>query len=284
MRKRVCAKATDGSEWAKSLDYDSEDRLEESMTISPKAAAWSAAVVLLVIGRIVPAESPLDEPGFKDATVRSELSRGFDEVYKSAHDNLVPNLTKMANQLRAKSEMMARSPGYVLGARLGELFILDFLLRGSSDVSAHNSAEEITDAARLGHALRREIRRRTEALSLSEEEVLGAIGRDFQGLLNRYDSGAEVSIAKSELPGSTGPAAQSPRAEDTPLPEFPPLAAPEFVKLKKDFTLVDSKGRDVKKLPAGKRLRVVSRDEQTITVDFFGTHCVIPGDVIEPAK
>lgn len=234
-------------------------------------AAWNAR-----------AESPLDEPGFKDATVRSELKRGFDVVYKSAHDHLEPNLTKMANQLRALSSTGTSSVGYVLGARLAELFTLDFLLR-SSEVSAHNTAEEITDAGVLGSSLRLEIRRRAESLSLSEAQVFEAVQRNFEGLLNRYDTGADASIAKTESP-TDKTAEHQPRADETPLPEFPPLAPLEFIKLSKDFTLVDSKGRDVKDLPKGKRLRVVSRNEKTVTVDFFGKNFVLPTGVTEPTK
>jgi hypothetical protein len=151
-------------------------------------------IAAILIAGIARAESPLDEPGFKKATVRSEIKRGFDEIYKSAHDELEPNLTKMANQMH-KAESITTSEGSMLGARLAELFVLDFLLR-SSELGTNNSAQEITDAAALGHAWRSDIRRRVESLSLSEEQLLDVVNRDFHGLLNRYDTGADASISR----------------------------------------------------------------------------------------
>ena len=241
------------------------------------------AIILHIVGLSVAAseESPLDEPAFKEATIGSEIKRGYDAVYNSAHDRLGPNLTQMANQMREVSGATRASPGYVLGGRMGELFVLDFLLR-SPTVSANNSAEEITDASRLGHVIRREIRRRAEILSLTDDQLFAAIGKDFRGLFNRYDTGAEVSTATTE---STNPSGRSQnRTDQTPLPEFAPLAQTEFIKLTKQFTLVNSKGREVKTLPPGKRLRVVARGADTITVDHWGERFVIPAAVTEPSQ
>ena len=242
-----------------------------------------ALAALLLVGAINTwAQSPLDQSGFKKTTIGDEIRRGFDFASTRARERPSPNLTTMANELHDLAGSSSISAGFFLGAKLAELVVLDTILR-SSGVGASNTAEEITDAARLGYVIRRDIRRVAESFSLSDEQLSRAVSRDFQGLLNRYDTGGDASVSRPESE-ETEASTPRPRAEETPLPEFPPMSAPEFVKLKKAFTLVDAKGRDVKKLPAGKRLRLVARNQETVSVDFFGKRFVIPADVVEPSE
>jgi hypothetical protein len=94
-----------------------------------------------------------------------------------------------------------------------------------------------------------------------------------------------------EPPESASPLAQEPQRPEppvyTPIPESPPLPPPpppEFVRLTKEFTLVNAKGKEVKTLERGKRLRVVARSQDGITVDFFGERFLVPTAVTEPSK
>jgi hypothetical protein len=61
-------------------------------------------------------------------------------------------------------------------------------------------------------------------------------------------------------------------------------APPQFVRLTSDFTLVDPKGREVKTLDPGKRLRVVERFQHDVTVDYLGEHYSIPTAITEPSQ
>jgi hypothetical protein len=89
-----------------------------------------------------------------------------------------------------------------------------------------------------------------------------------------HDSGKRVdAVAASESAPSSAPADY-----------LAPLPPPEFVRLTTDFTLVNFKGREVKTLEPGKRLRVVARYEHDVTVDYLGEHYSVPTAVTEPAK
>ena len=68
------------------------------------------------------------------------------------------------------------------------------------------------------------------------------------------------------------------------LIESSPTPPPEFVRLTAETTLRDAKGREVKTLERGKRLRVAARTETEVTVYFWNEKYSIPIARTEPAQ
>jgi hypothetical protein len=63
------------------------------------------------------------------------------------------------------------------------------------------------------------------------------------------------------------------------LPEFGPTPPAQFVRLTDWFTLTNAKGKKIKTLEPGKRLRVISRSADQITIDYLGESFSIPAHV-----
>jgi len=117
----------------------------------------------------------------------------------------------------------------------------------------------------------------TKALVVSPEELRTRLQK-----LN-----ATITSTNALLSSSPSPPAPMTRTDPSPvapLPEFSPTPPPEFVRLTNWFTLTNSKGKEVKTLEPGKRLRVVSQGGDQITVDYLGESYSIPSTVTEPSK
>jgi DNA uptake protein ComE-like DNA-binding protein len=113
----------------------------------------------------------------------------------------------------------------------------------------------------------------TKALTVSTDALKDRL-RNFIATISADSPTAQPSAV----------AQKQPVTPSTPMPQFEPLPPPEFVRLKEDFTLIDAKGKEIKTLDAGKRLRVVSRSTDRITVDYLGQNFSIPLNVTEPSK
>jgi hypothetical protein len=58
----------------------------------------------------------------------------------------------------------------------------------------------------------------------------------------------------------------------------------EIVKLTTPVTIHNSRGKDVKQFPVGKRLRVTKRSGDQITIDYLGDEYTIPTASTEPSQ
>jgi hypothetical protein len=87
-----------------------------------------------------------------------------------------------------------------------------------------------------------------------------------------------VVLASAMQPSS------STQSRPAALPALDPWTpAPiEFVKLTREITLRNARGKEVKQFEVGKRLRVSKRDGEKITINYLGADYTIPTASTEP--
>ena len=241
------------------------------------------ALIFLLATTAIPAESPPDAPGQEKATVAAEISRGFNDISNFAREHPDLRFGILSSRLRRRSSapvVSKDSPGFMLGARLAELVCLDALMR-SDQGHGKNSDSDTQNAAAFARETCLDIRKREQELGLKDSDLLLAIGEPHStgipALLSKYDA-----MPKPE-PAAPAPATPPPISgliEVSPTPPPPP----EFVRLTAETTLRDAKGREVKTLERGKRLRVAARTETEVTVYFWNEQYAIPIARTEPAQ
>ena len=239
-------------------------------------------MALMLIGVRCLAESPLDAPGEKKITVATEISRGAKEVLRHSREHGSLNLLTLDEEMRSvvseNTSINRDSPGFLLGARFMQWYLLDMFLH-HQHVSENNTANEINLGRARAAIYFHDIRALQKSLKISEAVLRDALGlektdAELQALMESYDAGTE-RVEK-----------QGPPRSSTPLPDFEPATtvAPEFVRLKDYFTLINPKGKEIKTLEPGKRLRVVSRSADKVTIDYLGESFSIPANITESAK
>jgi hypothetical protein len=239
-----------------------------------------STLIFLLTAVSILAESPVDAPGQIKATVTAEISRGFSNISDFAREHPDLRFAILASRLRRRSLTQvgnSDSPGFTLGARLAELACLDALMR-SDQGHGKNSVSDTNAATAQARELYLDVRSRERALGLKDSDLLLAIGEPHStgipDLLSRYDAmAAPGTPAASPAP----PPTSSPAAFSSPPP-------PEFVRLTSKTTLRDAKGRDVKTLERGHRLRVAARTETEVTVYYWSEKFPIPAASTEPSE
>jgi hypothetical protein len=89
-----------------------------------------------------------------------------------------------------------------------------------------------------------------------------------------------VALASPTMPTST---TQSTPASLPPVDPWTP-APTEMVRLTAAVSLHNSRGKEVKEFPVGKRLRVTKRAGDEITIDYLGDEYTIPRASTEPSQ
>jgi hypothetical protein len=239
-------------------------------------------MALILIGVRCPAESPLDAPGEKKVTIATEISRGAKEVLRHSREHGSLNLLRLDEEMRSvvseNTSINRDSQGFLLGARFMQWYLLDMFLH-HQQVSENNTVTEINFGRAKAAIYFQDIRALQKSLKISDADLRDALGlersdAELQALMESYD--AATGVVEKQVP---------PRSS-APLPDFgpPSMVAPKFVRLRDYFTLVNAKGKEIKTLEPGKRLRVVSRSADKVTIDYLGESFSIPANVTEPAK
>jgi hypothetical protein len=105
--------------------------------------------------------------------------------------------------------------------------------------------------------------------------------RDQVQTRDRESSAPENRVV---LASAMQPSTAQPKPVSLPVLDRWTPAPIEFVKLTRETTLRNSRGKEVKQFEVGKRLRVSKRDGEKITINYLGADYTIPTASTEPSK
>ena len=96
-------------------------------------------------------------------------------------------------------------------------------------------------------------------------------------------------LSSPEKRAALAPAITQPSTTQSDPTSLPPVdywtpAPTEFVKLTAAVSLHNSRGKEVKQFPVGKRLRVSKRAGNEITINYLGDEYTIPTSSTEPSQ
>jgi hypothetical protein len=252
---------------------------EESARLAMEAATGLMFKVQLAYFKLAKAEA-------QEARDVSDLAQAVVRVYRSAFPyfadlpqpaiataktdadgnfsiSAAPGANKLALVATTSRAIGSGEEGYFWAVRLPD--------NGNEKISLTNDNEcSSGSATSLLHTLDLDAAA-MKAVTLSTTELQARMGKVFQ-----YSKQFSASPSPTAAPYS-GPA-------PPPLPEFSPLPKEEFVRLTVATTLRDAKGKEVKTLDPGKRLRVAGRSETEVTVYFWNEKYVVPTASTEPER
>jgi hypothetical protein len=139
--------------------------------------------LVVILASTAFAQSPLDAPGEKKITVRSEIKRGATEVTDHVIDNLTSSVLQLVvtmNEVIARNQAnRTDSDGFMLGARFSQWHELNGHLRDSS-VYQSNSQSSIAERQEDCRRYFSEMRELQKKLGLNDDQLIEAVGVDKQ--------------------------------------------------------------------------------------------------------
>jgi hypothetical protein len=157
---------------------------------------WAAlqASLALCSASICQGQSPLDAPGEKKITVRSEIARGRTEIFEAAQTTIPLNdlLADFGEVILKNKSLQKDSDGFMLGARVEEIREIDIRLQ-SSGRDKFNTQQTIAAAYKICGEFVAEIRKLQAQLGIDDEATISAMGvtkpdafEHYKALLNSY--------------------------------------------------------------------------------------------------
>ena len=157
---------------------------------------WQAILILaLAVATVCEAQSPLDAPGEKKVTVRSEIARGaaemFSDRYVSRCGMHLVCLEARFDEINSKSRQKD-SDGFMLGARAEQVNEIDSIAHDDTR-ELFNTHQEIVSAYNLCREYVTEIRKLQKRLGIDDDTLVSATdlwnsqGVHMKALLASYD-------------------------------------------------------------------------------------------------
>lgn len=145
-------------------------------------------LIAAAVATVCEAQSPLDAPGEKKVTVRSEIARGYHEISfarTQPRDVYLAYLEgDLAKVIQNNESRQKDSDGFMLGARLGEVQQIDILLH-LDGVERFNSQEDVATTRKDCREFVADIRKLEKQLGVDDDAVISAIGATEPELFSR---------------------------------------------------------------------------------------------------
>ncbi len=227
-------------------------------------------------------QSPLDAPGEKKVTVRSEIARGDSELFKAALNRPggwalapVPTLVKTGLQdmslghlWRAMNDVIERnkslqkdSEGFMLGARLQQVERLDDALHADG-IGQFNTEKDIREYFSRAQECAKDVRALQKKLGIDDNALAEA--------QSTYNSAAAVASIRRLLSSYEYEPQPAPGNSTRGAAPVGLLQSPQVVKTTQSVSI----GNVV--LPVGTRVEFISKEGSDVHIRYRGGEYAIP--------